>query len=519
MAELCARLRSTTDPATAALERDWEGWLRTLFPRAFQDVAGAPLPFADHHRAFWAWVWAVAPGVRPRPFVAVWPRGGGKSTNAELAVIALGARGVRRYALYVCRTQDQADDHVQTIAAWLESPAVEARYPDLANRLVGKYGQSRGWRRNRLRTRAGVTVDAMGLDTAARGVKLETQRPDLIVLDDIDRELDSEETVRKLITLITTQLLPAGAPDLAVLAVQNLVHPMSVFSQLAAPAGADRRADFLADRIVSGPHPALRDLAYERREGRTVLVAGVPTWAGQDLARCQLLVDDLGIAAFLAECQHEVTEPDGGMFGQLTFQHCPPEAVPDLVTVVVWCDPAVTASDQSDANGIQVDGVAEDGRIYRLHSWEQRATPVQTIQQALRLAVRYGASEVGVETDQGGLTWGSVVKEAWQQLLEAGEVAPAQPVPRFVTATAGATGQSKAARAALMLKDYEQGRIVHVLGTHAVLERALRRFPAKKPFDLVDAAVWSWRSLTGRSKRLAAPGGAARRSPFRGWTA
>ncbi len=82
-------------------------------------------------------------------------------------------------------------------------------------------------------------------------------------------------------------------------------------------------------------------------------------------------------------------------------------------------------------------------------------------------------------------------------------------------ASAGATGRSKAARAALMLQDYERGRFVHVLGDHALLERALRRFPLKKPFDLVDAAYWSWRSLSTRARALATPGGDSGRSKFR----
>ncbi len=46
-----------------------------------------------------------------------------------------------------------------------------------------------------------------------------------------------------------------------------------------------------------------------------------------------------------------------------------------------------------------------------------------------------------------------------------------------------------------MLVDYEHGMIVHVAGTHEVLERALRRFPRSKPYDLTDAAFWSWHDL------------------------
>ncbi len=51
-----------------------------------------------------------------------------------------------------------------------------------------------------------------------------------------------------------------------------------------------------------------------------------------------------------------------------------------------------------------------------------------------------------------------------------------------------------------MLPPYEKGKVTHVLGTHEVLERALRRFPKTKPHDLTDAAVWCMEAL-GHGKR------------------
>src|SRR5690554_6819177 len=163
----------------AASDR-WEKWLASLFPNYVY------APFADRHRALWEWVWAIEAGVRPRPFVAVWPRGGAKSTSAELATVAVGARRRRRYTWYISETQDQADKHVETIAALLESPKVAHYYPEMAERKIGKYGNSRGWRRQRLRTASGFTIDALGLDRASRGAKVEEQRPDLMIFDDID---------------------------------------------------------------------------------------------------------------------------------------------------------------------------------------------------------------------------------------------------------------------------------------------------------------------------------------------
>lgn len=471
----------------------WDAWLRRFFATYLTDALGTPIPFAAHHAALWAWVWALVRGTRPPPFVAIWPRGGAKSTSAELACAVVAARETRRYALYVCETQAQADDHVQNVASLLESTELGRAYPQVATRLVGKYGNSLGWRRNRLRTASGFTLDAIGLDSAARGAKVEEDRPDFLILDDLDGELDSAATTEKKLTTLTRKLLPAGAADLAVLAVQNLVLPDGIFARL-----ADGRADFLADRLVSGPCPALDGLAYEQRDGRYVLTAGTPTWDGQDLARCQALVDDIGLSAFLVEAQHEVDAPPGGMFDHLEFRHCAWADVPDLVRIVGWADPAVTDTDQSDAHGIQFDGIATNGDIYRLWSWEARTSPEDCLRRALLKAVELGAEAVGVETDQGGDTWQSVFLRAWQQLVEdpaVAQITDQTRCPQFRAEKAGAGHGPKAHRASQMLTDYEHGQIVHVLGTHQLLERALRRFPRTKPFDLTDASYWSWQDL------------------------
>jgi phage terminase large subunit-like protein len=116
---------------------------------------------------------------------------------------------------------------------------------------------------------------------------------------------------------------------------------------------------------------------------------------------------------------------------------------------------------------------------------------------AIQVALEYGCDVVGIETDQGGETWGSVYREAAHSL----ELKDNQ-IPRLRYARAGSIGP-KTHRASMMLTDYEKGRITHVWGTHGVLEKSLRRFPKTKPFDLVDAAFWAWRDLRpGRRKRL-----------------
>ena len=177
-----------------------------------------------------------------------------------------------------------------------------------------------------------------------------------------------------------------------------------------------------------------------------------------------------------------------------------PEDVPPLTRVVCWVDPAVTKTDQSDAHAIQIDGIdgdARTGTIYRLYSWEQRATPLAAIRRAIEQAALYGANYVGVETDQGGDTWESVFREAKREAMAANPDSQAIRRLRFAQAKAGQGDQPKTERAARMLADYERPgrRIHHVVGTNTVLEQALRRFPKTKPLDLADAAYWSWDDL------------------------
>lgn len=473
------------------IQTAWRTWLSTMFSGYVRP------PFATYHADFWEWLWAIEAGQSSRPFVAIWPRGFGKSTSIEVASAVVAARSTRTYTLYVCATQQQADDHVQNVAGLFESDSFSKMYPQVSRRMIGKYGDSRGWRRNRLRTESGFTIDALGLDTAARGVKMDEDRPDLIIMDDIDDVLDSPGTVAKKITTLTKSIIPAGSENVAVLIGQNLIHEDGVVARL-----ANGRADFLTDRIVSGPHPAITNLVTEvQKDGKTKITGGETTWPTMTIAKLQTKLNSMGITAFLAEEQHDVGNLSEGIFGHVVFRHCKRTEVPELDDIQVWVDPAVTDTDQSDAHGIQADGISRDGTLYRLYSWEARTSPEDSLRRAIRKARELKASCVGVETDQGGDTWASTYELTWRKMTEPtfdfpdGEIPPEEPMIEFRQAKAGAIGP-KSHRGNQMLAAYERGEIIHVeTGTQDTLERALRRYLLRKPYDLVDAGFWSWYGL------------------------
>ena len=470
-------------PPPAAQSSDWRGWLLRNFPGYL-----ASMPKDGRHARIWDWFGALRLGTRPTPSARIenWPRGGGKSSSVEGGAAYAGITGRRRFVMYVSGTQAKADVHVQAIGGILERVGVE--------RSVNRYGNSKGWTQQLLRAANGFNVISFGLDAGARGIKLDEFRPDLIVLDDVDDRHDTLATVQKKIETITQSILPSGSTDYAVLFVQNTIHADSVMAQL-----IDGRAAFLLDREPIVVEPAL--LGFEYRQVKTDAglryeISGAPTWDGQSLDVCQGQINDWGLTAFLREAQHEVENVTGSMFSHLDFDAIRVDRanVPAIVRYAVWCDPAVTSTDQSDCNGVQLDGLGVDGRVYRFFSWEQRATPQQTIALAYLKAVEYGALTIGVETDQGGDTWYSVAQLAWQNLVAEGKVPLGARQPRFMGARAGSVG-SKAERGSKMLSAYERDTVRHVRGTHTVLEKALNRFLIKKPFDLTDAAYWAWDDL------------------------
>lgn len=414
---------------------DWRAWLAEAFP------AYTRHPFADRHADFWTWVVALRPGVRPQPLVAIWPRGGAKSTTAELAACNVGISKRRRYVLYVSDTQEQADKHVATVASMFEALDIE--------RAVNKYGSSKGWRRNRLRTAGGYTVDSLGFDVAVRGIKVDEQRPDLIILDDIDNLHDSPAVVQKKIETLTQTILPSGSDDCAVVFVQNLIRADGIVARM-----ADGRADFLVDRIVSGPFKAVDgDFAYEAIDGRFRITSGTPSWAGQSIATCEGFMNTWGPRAFIRECQQDVKiDAEGALWRRqwIDAARIDADSKPEFDYIITAVDPSKTGSADSDECGIvTVARAGMDG--YVIDDRSLIALPLEWGKRAVLAYHRNGSHYLKYESNLGGLMVESVIRSA------AKELGLPEPVMHGVPTTV-----SKGARAEPASVLYESGHVHHV---------------------------------------------------------
>ena len=502
------------DRQEAVAPRDLEEWLKELFPSSFN------IPFGWHHQDFIEWAATIRPESHPDPYIGIWPRGGGKSTLVECTVIALGAprpfqyeengevyeqhQPARRYCVYVSETQAQADRHVEDIGTRLESRRVQTRYPNLASPKVRQEtGQKQSWSRNRLITNNGFIVDALGLNAAARGIKVEDVRPDLLVFDDIDDKHDSRKITQKKETIIKDTIIPTFGRQAAIVGIQNKILPDGVFARL-----ADDRADYLLRRRVSGPYKAVEGLETEKRYDEEVdryideIVEGTPLWEGQDLRECQRRIQESGLSSFLRECQHEVEDIEGALWTRSQIEAVRVSSHPTLSLIVVGVDPSGGTAE----TGIIVAGITPSGDAYVLEDRSMAGDrPVKWGREVVDAYNEWGANAVIAEKNQGQQMVASTIKSAANNprnirvnLVNAkrGKYVRAEPV-------AAAYGSEEV--------DYDDTRVHHV-GTFPDLEHQMRTYvPGSEASpDRLDALVYALKRLVIQSRSSSIPASTSR---------
>ena len=296
-------------------DEPWAQWILKIAPWAVSGNDGV-VDFAPYHREFWEWVMSLTPEETVETFMSIVFRGGGKSTNAELATTYVATEGICHYGLYVCGTQKQADSHLLTISQLFQAKSTAEYYPSLGKIRLDEHNRSLGWNASRISSEIGFTIDAVGLDMAFRGFKIDFQRPDWLVIDDVDSIRDSQDTTLKKEATLSQNILSSLATNAKVLAIQNLIKRGSIFHR--AWVGD---SDILPKKVISGPHPALRDLrTHTNSEGVVSITHGTPTWRGFGIKEAQAIMDLIGPTGFFIECQHEIDLARASFLGDIWRQ-------------------------------------------------------------------------------------------------------------------------------------------------------------------------------------------------------
>lgn len=424
-----------------------------------------------------------------RAYIA--PREVGKSTWWFLILPAwAAAQGHARFAVAFADTAQQAETHLQTFKHETENNALLRRdYPMLCTPMERRRGVTVADNRALMRTEMGFSFAARGIDSSALGLKLGRQRPDLIILDDIepDEKRYSDDQAAKRLGTILDAILPLNIRARVTL-VGTVTMPGSITHQLAKHARGeqqddDERGKWIREAGFEAYHyPAI--LTDESGERRSLWPS---KWSLEYLASIE------HTRSYRKNYANDPWAADGDYWSEDDFTYgveLPPGQAYTRWLLVV--DPTATTKTTSDPAGLAVLAWAPEVRerisalgepfgrlIHPAQITVMWATGVQLVGRALRkrieqvLAAWPKITRILIETNTGG----EIQAENLGGL----------PGVRVVTIQQTA---SKEVRFAEALHEYQKPVApVRHAGKLSLLEEQMIKFPKGDHDDIADAAV------------------------------
>lgn len=431
--------------------------------------------------------------VQPVRWREAWigPRGVGKSSWCFLALPLWAlAHGHREYFMAFSHTGKMAEKQLSTLRMELETNSLLLQdYPELAPRRIRGASNT-----NRTVVANGGTIAAAGLKENTLGAKSGANRPDLIILDDIEplEEVLAEAEKRKIETAIKAAVIPMAAPHAAIGIFGTTTSYDSVMDRVARHGRGRARIGWVENNeftvrlfpgVVLDPDTGEERSLWPERWPLT------DTHLGEHLRRTEegdtprefelnYLLDpspfgeDAGSFWRTEMIKRRTSASFGGV-----WEHC------------LYIDTAVTAKATSDRTALVIVGrdAARRNAVVE-YAWAGRISAEQLRQRIHRLAARKPSLRtVKVEANQGGDLWREMLDPAHDRL------------PRQLRLDTDFSSNSKQARVEQALAWYERGQVFHAK-EFVELEREMVMFPSPKiNDDLVDALTGALRwALAGK---------------------
>ena len=396
------------------------------------------------------------PGEHRDAFVA--PREMGKSTWFFLILPMWGAATGRvKFAAAFADSAAQAETHLSSFKKELdENRRLREDYPALVAAAVRPRGSTVADNRAMLQTRAGFVFAARGIDSGNLGMKVGNQRPDLLILDDVEpgESNYSAYQVEKRLGTILDVVLPLNVAARVCL-VGTVTMPGSIIHQLVRH--AEEPQEWIKDEGFRVHHalPVEQDEAGVRRS------VWPEKWPLDFLD---------GIAHTRRYAKNFLNEPvptDGDYWQPETFRY---GTLDGITRQILSIDPSVTTKTTSDWSGLAVVGFApESRRCLVRYAAQVKLNGAGLRQRALAVLEEYPeTTHILVESNQGGDLW----REVFHHM----------PVPVILKHNT----EKKEVRAAEALNHYERGRVLHEVRLPEA-EQQMCSFPKVAHDDIVDA--------------------------------
>ncbi|QEG32293.1 hypothetical protein GobsT_71460 [Gemmata obscuriglobus] len=341
------------------------------------------------------------------------PRGGAKSTWNTLAYpLRAALEKWEPYTLILSDSSDQADLLLGHIRKELEeNDLLRAAYPTAT-------GTGPEWKESRLRLRNGSLIEALGSGKKVRGRRNRSNRPSLIIFDDIQNNEDVTSPVKRARAWqwATREVMPAGDERTNFLAVGSALHREAVavrIGQLPGWTGRTFRAvhrwpddmeswsEFarLASNLADPNREETARAYYAARKAAMDRGARVYWPQRWPLVELMLLRATIGASGFETEYQGvpgtiEGAEWPAELFDRtdLWFEQWPT----DIVLKLQSLDPSKGNSDKSDFQAHVQLGLSRFGLLYV--DCEMRREP-GWVERAIDLAASWGPLELVAEVN------------------------------------------------------------------------------------------------------------------------
>lgn len=391
-------------------------------------------------------------------FVA--PRNMGKSTWLHnILPLWAAAHGHIRIIAGFANASDRAKERFGNFKSQLDTNELLRKdYPELVTPLMRRRGFSVDDTQLSYRAVSGFAFKAFGVDGDALGMNIDDERPDLIILDDIEEEYSEEERNKRL-ARIRTSILPME--DRAhVVMVGTTLMPNNLIHQAVKSVKFGEHVAWIEEERFRVHHYKpilLRDDASERS-----------CWP----ARWSLdtLKDMRGTRDYRMTWENDPMAFEGRYWQDSDFKYGYPTPI---VGKLMSIDPAVTTTKKSNFTGIAVIGlnrltkqcIVTDAEEVKLAGERLRAHVLK------KLAADPEIKAVLIETNQGGENWAAILHHLPVKLQYKHQ---------------GGTGSNKQVRATRLLTYYQRGAVLHAAKLHTLEERMVA-YDGRKNDDLIDA--------------------------------
>lgn len=404
------------------------------------------------------------------------PRQSGKSTWTFLLLpMWAAAHGHRKFVAAFSDSEAQAITHLHTFKMELQNnDLLRNDFPELVSaKKVGQSSKEMLNNRNQIMQENGFIFMAKGADSAALGMKLGAQRPDVILFDDIEpgesNYSDYEANKRKETLISDLFALNTWA---VVAIVGTTTMPNSLIDQMRKVRSAQDDYEGDPELFRESLEADLRWVVDENikvhywpvilnKEDGTEASLWPEQWSLEDLNK------DRHTRAFAKNMMNKPVSSDGGYWDEDDIDIDRPEYYKQTLISV---DPAVTTAKRSDYTGLAVLSIGSDGLRYVRYAEQVKLSTDMLAERVKSLVETYDVGVLLVETNQGGDLWRQVFKD----------------VPcKYKSIRAS---QKKEVRAAQAVDLYKRGQVKHTQHFHTAEEQMLA-FPHVIHDDVVDAIV------------------------------